>query len=54
MPVNGGDDTELVIDLLDCILNLAIEYRAVGDDDDAAKDGIAIVPTQFHKIMGSP
>ena len=44
MTVNGRNNAELVVNLFDGILNLAIEYRAVGDDDDAAEDGITIVP----------
>ena len=43
-----------MVDLLHGILELSIQHVAVGDDDDAAEDRIAVVTAQLHEVMGRP
>jgi hypothetical protein len=54
LAVDGGDHAKLMVDLFDGILKLAVQHIAVGDDDDAAEDRLAVVTAQLHEVMGRP
>src|SRR5205823_3102359 len=54
LPIDGGNHAELMVDLLDRILKLAVQYRAIRYDDDAAEDGVPIVAPQFNQIVCGP
>ena len=54
VPVDGSNDAELAVDLLHRVLQLAVQDRPVGDDDDRVEVGLPIVMAQLDEVVGSP
>ena len=51
---DGRDQILLMIDLLDCVLELLVEHRAIGDHDDRVEQVDASIGAQADQVMRRP
>ena len=54
LAVNGSDHAELMVNVLDGLLKLAVQNVPVGDDDDGIENGVTVVVAQADQVMGGP
>ena len=52
--VDPGDDAGRMLELVDRLLELAVEDHPVGDDDDLVEDGLVVGPVERHEPVGEP